>query len=121
MIPTDPLVVNSIIEFKEKCLIRNGFTLPDIYPEFVQESFAGGNIVNSVVKCNNLDFQGSGIIIKYFINFLVYLNDSIIYEVGNDYHVKVFYSLDFEERWGYFTNEFIIDEHGRLVEIKEHS
>ena len=74
--------------------------------------------MNSVVKCNNVDFQGSGITIKYFINFLVYLNDSIVYEVENDYHVRVFYSLDFEERWDYFTNKFIIDEHESLAEIK---
>ena len=46
------------------------------------------------------------------------MNDLIVYEVGNDYHVKVFYSLDFEERWGYFTNKFIIDEHESFVEIK---
>ena len=46
------------------------------------------------------------------------MNDSIVYEVGNDYHIKVFYSLDFEERWGYFTNKFIINEHESLVEIK---
>ena len=118
MIPTDPVILNSIIKFKEKCLIRNRFTLPAIYPEFVQESFANGNIVNSVVKCNNVDFQGSGITIRYFINFLLHLNDSIVYEVGNDYHVNVFYSLDFEERWDYFTNKFIIDEHESLVEIK---
>ena len=57
MIPTDPVVVNSIIKFKETCLIRNGFTLPATYPEFVQKSFANGNIVNSVIKCNNVDFQ----------------------------------------------------------------
>ena len=56
MIPTDPVVVNSIIKFK-MCLIWNGFTLPAIYPDFVQESFANGNIVNSVVKCNKVDFK----------------------------------------------------------------
>ena len=56
MIPTDPVVVSSVIKFKETCLIRNRFTLPAIYPDFVQENFANGKILNSVVKCNNVDF-----------------------------------------------------------------
>ena len=56
MIPTDTVVVNSIIKFKETCLIRDRFTLPAIYPDFVQESLANGKILNSVIKYNNVDF-----------------------------------------------------------------
>ena len=98
MISTDAVVVNSIIKFKEKYLTQNGFTLPAIYPEFVQRNFENTNIVNSVIKCNNIDFEGSGTTVKCLISFLNDLKDTIVYEVGNDYDLEVFYSLDFLDR-----------------------
>ena len=118
MISIDAVVVTSIIKFKEKCLTRNGFTLPAIYPEFAQRNFENTNIVNSVIKCNNVDFEGSGSTVKCFISFLNDLKDSIVYEVGNDYDLEVFYSLDFIDRWEYFADKFVIDEHESHIEIR---
>ena len=118
MISIDAVNVNSIIKFKDKCLTRNGFTLPAIYPEFVQQNFENTNIVKSVIKCNSVDFERSGTTVKCFIIFLNDLKDSIVYEVGNDYDSEVFYSLDFIDRWEYFVDKFVIDEHESLIEIR---
>ena len=98
MIRIDAVVVNSIIKSKEKCLTHHGFVLPAIYPEFVQRNFADTNSINSIVKCNNIDFEGPSTTVKYFVDFSNDVKDSIVNEVGKDYKVKVFYPLDFMNR-----------------------
>ena len=124
MIPTDAVVVNSIRNVKEKCLAHHGFVrscgiaLPAIYPEFVQSNFVDPVFINSNIKSNNIDFEGLITTIKYFIKFLNVLKDSIANEIGSDFKIEDFYSLDFMERWDYFTHKFVLDEHDTLVEIR---
>ena len=118
MITTDPLVVNTIKNFKERCLVQHDFSLPAIYPEFVLENI-DAVFIDSVIKFNNLDFAGSFTTVKYFIKFLNVLQEVISNELGSDYRVKVFHSLDYMDWWEYFEHKFILDEHNTLIKIRD--
>ena len=107
MIPTDPIVVNTIRNVKEKCFVCHGFTLPAIYSEFVLRSnFIEPVFVDLAIKYNNIDFAGSFTTVKHFIKFLNVLKEAISNEFGNDYRVEVFYFLDYMDRWEYFEHKF---------------
>ena len=118
MIPTNPIVANTIRNVKkEKSFFCHSFTLPAIYSEFtLQSNFIEPVFVDSVIKYNNIDFAESFTTVKHFIKFLSVLKGATSNELGNNYRLEVLYSLDYMDRWEDFEHKFIIDEHNALVE-----
>ena len=105
MIPvrvSDQLLVS---DFMTRCKQNSGFSLPAIYPEFAL--YIDEEVVNSVIKENNIDFPGAIGTIKHFIKFLYEIESCIQEELGTKFSVKVFHTLDYLERWDYDESSWI--------------
>ena len=77
-----------------RCKQNNGFSLPAIYPEFVLKNI-DEEVVNSVIKVNDIHFPGAIVTIKHFIKFLYEIESCIQEELGAKFSVKVFHTLDY--------------------------
>ena len=81
MIPvrvSDQLLVS---DFMTRRKHNNCFSLPAIYPEFVLKNI-DEEVVNSVIKSNNIDFPGAIVTIKHFIKVLYEIESCIQEELG---------------------------------------
>ena len=110
---SDQLLVS---DFMTRCKQNHGFSLSAIYPEFVLKNI-DEEVVNSVIKSNNIDFPGAIVTIEHFIKFLYEIESCIQEELGTKFSVKVFNTLDCLERWDYNEHKLIQDEFECLIKL----
>ena len=95
-----------VSQFMDECQCTYGFTLPAIDSRFVSEHSISEEVVNEILKLNNIKIKK---IYSFTRKFLSYLTDLKEYlsVFGPDYSVEVAHVFDYVEGWNY-TDSFVL-------------
>ena len=100
----------------DRCKTKCGFSLPAVYSHFVMSQI-DSDVVNKIIRVNNIDMCGAMLTIRTFVDFLCNLKTYIEKILGDGFIVKVYNSLNFMEEWSFYDHAFELCEHGNLKKL----
>ena len=100
----------------DRCKAKCGFSLLAVYFRFVTSQI-DFDIVNEIIRVNNIDTRGVMLSIRTFVHFLFNMKTCIEKILDDSFTVKVYNSLDFMEEWSFHDHAFELCEHGNLKKL----